>query len=243
MLRCEGCLGRIPEIEQTLIRIYRQSVWFHGGIPRKGQAAYLKSWQLASGATVRVAKKFDGRQPTRLGRNHKALSRDGLMVTEVSRLLDILQWKTMPILNRNECFKEMQSIAKEEYTSIFTAPLIRVCTKLCNLEHNLTSKYASMARAWGDRMLENFAILISEMTDLSVVCIWGLSLGDNRFFFSGEKGMGLTKLANSFRGDFAEEPLDNDKGPPFLRFSPYNHKVDPSLWGEEAAFREEHLQA
>jgi hypothetical protein len=222
--------------------MFRQSVWFHGGIPRKGQVAYLKSWQLASGATLRVAKIIDGRQPTRPGRNHKEPSRGGLMTTEISRLLDILQWKTMPILNRNKCFNEIQSIAKEEYSSIFTAPLLRVCTKLCNLEHNLTSKYTSTSRASGDQMFANFAMMVRDMTDLSVICIWGLSLGDNRSLVTGEKDMGLNKLANSFRGDFAEEPLDNDDGPPSLSFSQYDHKVDPSLWGEKAVFREEHLQ-
>jgi hypothetical protein len=240
MLRYEGCLGRLPEIEKTLIRMYRQSVWFHGGIPRKGQEAYLKYWQLAIGATLHAAKLIDGRQTARPGRECKELSRDGLFVTEISRLLDILQWKTMPILNRNKCFDEIQAIAREEYTSIFTAPLLRVCTKLCHLEKILASNFASMARASGHQMVANFAMLTRGLTDLSVVSFWGLSLGDDRSLVPGEKGMGLTRLANSFRGGFAEEPLDD--GPPSLSFSPYDHKVDPSLWGEKGVFREEHLQ-
>ena len=85
-----------------MIGIYRQQVFFRGGLARKGQEAYLKCQQLAQGVSVQAMKARDGRavakKSGRAAFDAKATGRDGLHATEISRLLDVLQWKSMQII-------------------------------------------------------------------------------------------------------------------------------------------------
>lgn len=241
MLRCEGYIGRLPEIENTLIGMYRQQVWFHGGIPQKGKDAYLKSWQLALGATLHTTKLLGGQQVARRSQEYRDLSREGLFVTEISRLLDILQWKTMPILDSKECFREIQEVAREEFHAVFTAPLMKTCVKMCNLEEALKARFTATARASGERMIDNYSLVTSKMNNLSVVCFWAMALADNCSLNSREKDGALPLLAKQFKNLFVEEPVNSDADPS-LAFSPYDHRVDSSLWGEKGVVLQEHQQ-
>ena len=94
------------EIEDSLIRMYRQPVWFRAGLPRKGRGSYFESWQVAIGANV-----------NQTGVSSKGSEMTGLHVPEISRLLRVLQWKDRPA-----CFLEIQKIARDECRSIFLAP-------------------------------------------------------------------------------------------------------------------------
>ncbi|CAB9505803.1 expressed unknown protein [Seminavis robusta] len=239
MLRTQGYLGRINEIEAAFIRVYRQQVWFRGGIPQKGSGTYLKSWQLAIGMNVHGARLLGGQPNARsVGiRAAQAFDRTGHSITEISQLQAILQWKSMPISNRKACYEQIQQIAREEYLYVFTAPLMSACCNLSDLFDSLGKVYANTAQSACLRMLLNFASVSRELNlnDTSVVCFWGLSLADNRALNKDEKKIGLSMLAKSFKDVFEEDPGE-DKGIPTLTFNPNDHEVDPSLWGLRGVF-------
>jgi hypothetical protein len=241
MLRTQGYLGCLPEIESSLIRMYRQQVFFRGGLPRRGSEGYLKSWQLATGGVnLQGARLLGGREKTRRAAPHRGTQLDmrGLHVTEISQLQDILQWKTMPILDRAAAYKQIQEIAKDEYHSVYTAPLMSTCHKLSYFGDFIAQKYIATARSGGDRMVQDFSSLTQALCDLNIVCFWALSLADDRALDAREKETGLFLLAGSFKQAFKEEMTRPGAAEePSMDFSPNEHSVDPSLWGEEGALR------
>jgi hypothetical protein len=235
-LRTEGYLGRIAEIEASLIRMYRQRVWFRGGIPQKGGKAYVKSWQIAVGLNVHGAKLLDGQELKRSVSTtaaSKAMEKTGLHVTEVSQLQDILQWKTMPILDRGDCYQQIQRIARDEYRHVYTAPLMSACAKLSQFHDAIGRAFIGTARTGGRRMVVDFDKHANRMFDVPVVCFWALALADDRAPNEQEKEIGLSLLANSFKSVFRVDDSADDV--PSLTFSPNEHSVDPSLWGERGA--------
>jgi hypothetical protein len=236
MLRAEGYLGRIAEIEASVIRMYRQRVWFRGGVPRKGGKSYLKSWLIAVGLNVHRARLLDGKELERSVRTKaasKAMDKTGLHVTEISQLQDILQWKTMPILDRGACYQQIQRIARDEYRQVYTAPLMSASAKLSQLHDAIGRAFIGTARAGGRRMVVDFDKQASRMSDVPVVCFWALALADDRAPNEQEKEIGLSLLANSFKSAFRLDDSADDV--PSLTFSPNEHSVDPSLWGEKGA--------
>jgi hypothetical protein len=236
MLRAEGYLGRIAEIEASMIRMYRQRVWFRGGVPQKGGKSYLKSWQIAVGLNVHRARLLDGQELERSTSTmpaSKAMDKTGLHVTEISQLQDILQWKTMPILDRGDCYQQIQRIARDEYRQVYTAPLMSASAKLWQLSDALGRTFIRTARNGGRRMAVDFDKRVSRMLDVAVVCFWALALADDRAPNDQEKEIGLSLLANSFKSVFRVDDSADDV--PSLTFSPNEHSVDPSLWGERGA--------
>jgi hypothetical protein len=238
-LRCEGFLSRIPDIEKSLIRMYCKDVFFRGGVPQRGSNSHLSSSLVAVGQSVGNARQLLGpRSTSRKPTTGKDLGKKGLHVSEISRLLDVLQWKSMPIGNRADYFQEVQNIANEETRSIFLAPLTSTCLKLERLNSALCSPgFVSTARAFGQRLIENFSSSL-HMNDLTLVCFWGLCLADNRTT-EQEKQIGLPLLAKKFK-DLFEEGSD-DEGLVDFCFNPNNHEVDPSLWGNKGARRSDNL--
>ena len=250
MLRTEGFLGRVPEIEDTLIAMYRQQVWFRAGLPQRGREAYVKSWQLSLGAVnANSARLLDGRATQRKGTRQTALPKDmemtGLHVTEISRLRDILQWKTMPLADVSFCHDQIQSIAREEYFSIYTAPLMSCSIKMMQAHERLgSSPWVERAMASGRKMVQNFDVLTHQMKPTPKVCFWAFALGDNRSLNSAEKPQMLQQLADDiFRTIFTEEASSNsarmthseDDEPVTLTFSSYTHEVNRSLWGQRGS--------
>lgn len=244
MLRSEGYLGRINELERML-KMYRQEVFFRGGLARKGQEKYVKCHQLAIGATVKALPLLDGREASRrtgnLLLNQDALGMDGLHVSEISRLLDVLQWKSMPILDRNACFNEIHAIAQEEFGTVFTAPLLTASVKLSQLVEAF-GRLANRAQISGAQMVSNFALHTHRMLPCPLVCFWALALGDDRSVVPGEKEECLALLASYFSRAFDEVQTIMPNEEPTLLFSPNDHRVDSSLWGEKGARKMEHLQ-
>jgi hypothetical protein len=121
MLQTEGYLGRISEIESPLFCIYRQQVWFRGGLPQKGSHAYLKSWQIAAGLNRNGARLLDGQEIRKYVKTlgvSKALDNIGLHITEISQLQEIFQWKSMPFLDSRDCFQKIRRIALDEYRDV-----------------------------------------------------------------------------------------------------------------------------
>jgi hypothetical protein len=237
-LRCEGLMSRIPQIEKSLIRMYRKDVFFRGGVPQRG--THYSSSHLAMGQSIAVTRQILGHRSTsRKPTTGKDLGKKGLHASEISRLLDVLQWKSMPISNRADCFQELQNIASEETRSIFLAPLASTCLKLEHLAFALCSRgFVSTALACLQRSIENFSNISSPGMDLTLICMWGFCLADNRTK-EQEKQIGLDLLAKSFK-DFFEEGSD-DEGVVDFCFNPNDHEVDPSLWGEEGARRSDNL--
>ena len=235
MLRSEGYLGKIPELD-SMVAMYRQRVFFRGGLAEKGQETYLKCQQLAQGVSLEAMRFLDGKAvPRRSGRvpmTREALSYEGLHVSEVSRLLDVLQWKSMPMVDKDRCLDEIEAIAAQEYTDIFTAPLLQVSVKVCTVASALEQKMTSLARESGPEMMAGFAFHTSRMTPIDLVSFWAMSLGDNRSVIPGEKDAMLSQFANIFSQAFAVEPTIVGEEP-ILTFSSNDHKVDSSLWGEK----------
>ena len=242
-LLSQGHVRRMPELEETLVRMYTKNVFFRGGVPKRDSGSYVKSWQLAIGASIHSMKLLDGRQNARrqANVNSKALEMTGLHVTEISRLLDVLQWKTMPIGNKDVAFREIQDIAREESRTIFLAPLVQTCLKLKQLERALTQpELLSSARAFGYRWMKNFESFLPSLKGLSVVAFWGLSLADDRTH-EEEKDLGLSMLATTYRSIFIENESDVGEEEFDLKFNPSTHKVDPSFWGEKGVQRSDNL--
>jgi hypothetical protein len=246
LLRSEGHIGRIPELE-SILRMYQQRVFFRAGLAKKGQESYLKCQQLAQGVSTEALLYLDGRAaPRRTGRvpmNSDALTYEGLHVTEVSRLLDVLQWKSMPIIDKNACFDEIEMISREEYSTIFTAPLLKVIVKMMDLASALELGMTRLARQSGPQMMPNFAHHTSRMTQLDLISFWAMALGDSKSLIPGEKETMLAHFASIFSQVFGSgiEPIIPGEEAA-LTFSPNDHKVDSALWGENGARRLEHLQ-
>ncbi|CAJ1957580.1 unnamed protein product [Cylindrotheca closterium] len=246
LLRSEGHMGRIPEVE-SILRMYQQRVFFRAGLAKKGQDSYLKCQQLAQGVSAEAVRYLDGKAvPRRVGRapmNADALTYEGLHVTEVSRLLDVLQWKSMPIIDKDACFDEIEMISREEYSTIFTAPLLKVVVKMMDLASALELGMTRLARQSGPQMLPKFAQHTSRMTELDLVSFWAMALGDNRSLIPGEKDTVFGHFASVFSQVFGSgiEPIIPDEEATLV-FSLNDHKVDPTLWGEKGSRRLEHLQ-
>jgi len=245
MLRMEGFIGIISEIEKTFVTMYRQKVWFRSGLPQRGEEKYLKSWQLSvGGCNANSARLLDGKTTARKGRQTalpKDMTMEGLHVTEISRLRDILQWKTMPSANISSCHSQIQQIAREEYHSIFMSPLMQSSIKMMQVHDHMGShRIVAIAEASGQNMSNDFLYLTQQMTRTSMVCSWGLSLGDNRLLDKNEKQASLKILADCFRTVFQDGPLPTSSEKPTLKFSSYTHDVNKSLWGEKGAQSQAH---
>lgn len=239
LLCSEGYLGRIPDLE-AIVAIYRQHVFFRGGLAKKGEETYIKCQQLANGLSAQSMRMFDGKSLVGGARSKaatdKALGREGLHVTEISRLLDVLQWSTMAIVNRDTCFHDIEKIAREEYLTIFTAPLLDVSLSLCTLVDMFGLGWIERARDSGLRMMDNYDLRTSKMTPLDRVSFWTMGLGDDRSLIPGEKKEVLEAMASTFAMSFegkVDDIVANEE--PTLEFSAHNHKVDSSLWGEKGA--------
>jgi len=246
LLRSEVHMGKIPELE-SILRMYQKRVFFRGGLAKKGQESYLKCQQLAQGVSAEVSRYLDGKEvPRRGGRapfNSDALTYEGLHVTEISRLLDILQWKSMPIVDKDACLDEIESIAREEYSSLFTAPLLKVSCKMMDVADALELGMARLASTSGMNMMSNFAHHTSRMNKLDLVSFWAMALGDDRSMVAGEKQQMLSKFADTFSQVFGPgvEPIVEDQEAT-LTFRQNEHKVDSALWGEKGVRRTEHQQ-
>mmetsp|Transcript_1279 Transcript_1279/g.2551 ORF Transcript_1279/g.2551 Transcript_1279/m.2551 type:complete len:856 (+) Transcript_1279:99-2666(+) len=246
LLRSEGRMGKIPELE-SILRMYQQRVFFRGGLAKKGQECYLKYQQLAQGVSVEALRYLDGKTvPRRTGRvpfNSDALTYEGLHVTEISRLLDVLQWKSMPIIDKDACFDEIEMISREEFSTIFTAPLLKVSVKMMDLASALELGMTRLAIQSGPQMMPNFALHTSRMTQLDLISYWAMTLGDNRSVIPGEKDTMLGQFASVFSQVFGSgvKPIIPGEEAT-LAFSLNDHKVDSALWGEKGARRLENLQ-
>lgn len=242
VLRSEGHMGKIPELE-SVIGMYNQQVFFRGGLAKKGQKAYAKCQQMALGVRIEAMRYLDGRGSSKRGpMAFSSPTFEGLHVTEISRLLDILQWKSMPILDKEACLDEIEKIAKVEYSSILVAPVMSVSVKVMQLANNLERGFAGVARQSGPKMTASFSSFTARMSPLDVVSIWVMSLGDDRSVVPGEKGAMLSQIADLYSNAFGGmvEPVSPGEEPS-LTFSENNHKVDPALWGQQGAKKLEHL--
>jgi hypothetical protein len=233
MLRAEGYLGRIVDLEETLIGMYSQRVWFRGGLPERGKCTYWKLWQLSVGLNIQATKAYDGRNVRGAGLSSWAEDRTGLHVTEMSRLLDVLQWKSIPVFDRKACFKQIRAIALEECGAIFMAPLMQVSLQLLALEGALTERFVATAVDFCKRWIRNYQPILRQLKDCPKVCFWAFALADDRAD-EDEKRAGLTLLAGCFQDVFGA-PEGDSQPIPTLSFNPNDHKVDPSLWGEKGA--------
>lgn len=229
MLRSEGFIGRIPELE-AVVRIYRQSVFFRGGLATRGQDNYVTCQQLAHGVTAQAVRYLEGKAlPPKTHIAPGALTREGLHVSEISQLLDALQWNSMPIVDKETCFNEIESIAREDFSKVFTAPILTVSSKLSALVDALSASVAPIAQQSGEHIMDNFGRHTARMTPIDLVSFWAMTLGNNWSGVPGEKEKSLRMLASFFARFFEGgiQPVVPDEKPT-LAFSANDHKVDSS---------------
>jgi hypothetical protein len=149
----------------------------------------------------------------------------------------------MPIIDKDACFDEIEGIAREEYSTIFTAPLLKVTYKMMDLAGALELGMTRPASQSGPQIMPDFAHFTSRMTQLDLVSFWAMALGDNRSVIPGEKDTMLGHFASIFSQVFGSgiEPIVPGEEPTLV-FSLNDHKVDSALWGEKGARRFENLQ-
>ena len=159
VLRQEGHLGKIKELE-SIAALYQQFVFFRGGLPRKGQGAFVKCLQLALGCTMISVRALAGKRvPESTGRSQShrgGVTSTGLHVSEISRLLDILQWKSMPFADKDKCLNEVESIAKNDF-AIFMTPQFPVGVKVMDLVRTLETMMSPYVRDSTPKMMPKFA--------------------------------------------------------------------------------------
>ena len=104
MLWQEGYLNCITDIENTIVRVYSKREWFHGDLPQKGRNAYWKNWQLSLGTNIQAVQTYKGMDLKGAGALAKAWDRTGLLILEISRLLDIMNGKVVLSLIKRLAF-------------------------------------------------------------------------------------------------------------------------------------------
>eukprot|EP00588_Corethron_pennatum_P031898 CAMPEP_0194343706 /NCGR_PEP_ID=MMETSP0171-20130528/98265_1 /TAXON_ID=218684 /ORGANISM="Corethron pennatum, Strain L29A3" /LENGTH=164 /DNA_ID=CAMNT_0039110059 /DNA_START=1 /DNA_END=492 /DNA_ORIENTATION=- len=122
--------------------MYHETVWFAGGLPQ-GNRSYMKSFQMSYGCSM-VKSQLKRRG---WGTVSPREIREGMRSTEVSALLNALQWKVLPFSNRKEAFCHLRSLALEEVHSIFLAPVLEASVQLSRLEEKIYTKCISRADA------------------------------------------------------------------------------------------------
>jgi len=235
-LRCEGHINPMPDIENTLIRMYSKFVFFRGGLPEKGKQSHFSCWQVSLGNSLNQVRVITGRQMSARSNRKKQtkskLEKEGLHVTEISRLLDILQWKTMRLGDNKTTFEKIQNIAEEETRCVFFAPIFSTSLKLLQLSTNLHRQVGSTAKASLRRMIvEPLDFNNPSLYEFYNVCFWGLSLADGRLVNDKETTVALRILAKYFKDIFKED--DSAGNSLELYFSPNDHNEHSLFWGEK----------
>jgi hypothetical protein len=247
MLRQERYITPIPEIDGTLIRMYRRRVFFRSGVPTSNTGSYYSSWQVSAGMNAQSVHEMKGgdRAYRGSGRSKHAEDRTGHHLTEISRLLAIVQWHDVGVyLDPSVCFDEIRKVVRDEFDALFLAPLMKTCVQMDQLKKVLAVTCGEEPRAFGERCVpyheqEDFEETLAKHSPLHGVFFWACVLVDNPFY-QEEIQRGLRMVASCFGTVFGERCLAIPEGvvsyPP-LSFNPNEHSVSSAFFGEEGAAR------
>jgi hypothetical protein len=234
VLRSLGFLHSAPEVDQV-IGCYREHVLFRGGLPNTG--GFQKSQQLAMGMSVAVVRnsRTDKAMPTHTKattRKHPEHDRTGQHATEISRLLYIAQYDE-PGANAEETLRKIPEAAEHDLTNVLKAPIFTTGLGLARFRERLAGLFCDEAR---------------EMVGHITTCVDGGPVGDlemvaSYIFLCADEAPAaakrdlLSRVADCFREEFSSSvssaPIIAARA---LKFSPYDHKVDPSFTGDKPAF-------
>jgi hypothetical protein len=179
------------------------------------------------------------------GRSKHAEDRTGHHLTEISRLLAIVQWHDVGVyLDPSVCFDEIRKVVRDEFDALFLAPLMKTCVQMDQLKKVLAVTCGEEPRAFGERCVpyheqEDFEETLAKHSPLHGVFFWACVLVDNPFY-QEEIQRGLRMVASCFGTVFGERCLAIPEGvvsyPP-LSFNPNEHSVSSAFFGEEGAAR------
>jgi hypothetical protein len=236
MLRQEGYIAMIPDIENTLIRLYRQQVFFRSGVPQSGSGSFLASWQVSLGLNTKFVPALKGgRTRRRPGGSKHDENRSGLLVTEMSRLLAIVQWQEIRVLsNPIVCFDEIRQVVNDEFHVLFRAPLMMAAVQMIRIDRLLVTRCPGEHRAFCDRWLGNYNKRLLQMNAATRVCFWAFSLADRRSLDPVEIRRGLQMIANCFGEVYGQWCIDRIEITPCIpfTFNPNEHKDISVRWGQ-----------
>lgn len=196
MLLTEGYLKNIDDLD-AFFAVHQQRIWFRSGLPTKGKARFVSSWQFSAGSNTEALKVVTrGYRGRGAGKAAHYKDIEGYRVKQISQLVDIMQRKTIPpSFDRFSCLEQLRVIAREECTRVFLAPVMQVGIKLWDLPKLMTTHCIEEA---DDFILgTDYGKLARKMDAFNRVCFWGLSLADDKTD-EAAKQAGLAQLANCF---------------------------------------------
>jgi hypothetical protein len=208
MLRHERYVAVIPEIEKTLIRMYRKQVFFRSGVPESGTNSYGSSWAVSGGKTVQTARARKGYGVIKWDGLSKHAGK-GLHTKDMSRLLAIVEWQDVPVhSDPSVCFDEIHDVVCDEFDVLFLAPLMRASVQMNRLGKLLLTRCAGEPRSFCERWTQDYEVMLARSKPIHLICFWALALADDHSVDKAEIRRGLQMIANCFGEVFGQCVLD-----------------------------------